>query len=399
VFPAARRPRSGVTRRGFLKGAAVAAGCLVVSAAQRVLGVAPEATGQKPEAAPRAYFPLVMSGYGLAKVVHVHAAGATSWDFQTGWYGDYVDQDLVYEMVDLGVMRVTGTDSRAAAWWNLIPNYIPGQRIAIKVNLNNARSVDDSDNGIDALIEPVNAVIRGLKDIGVAESDIWVYDAVRSIPDRLRNGCDFPNVQFSGRDVNSQGFSETGRVTFAPPPDGPPLENQRISNALVNADYLINMPIMKPHGGAGVTLSFKNHFGTVESCRDLHVYAGLSSEDYRSDYSPLVDIYKNPHFVDKTVVTIGDGLYGSRGDQGSEPEPWITFGNQAPNSLFFSKDPVAIDCVMYDFLDVETGVRAGGDDHLALAAQEGLGVFEHRAPGASSPEEWYSQIRYLYLEL
>lgn len=40
-----------------------------------------------------------------------------------------------------------------------------------------------------------------------------------------------------------------------------------------------------------------------------------------------------------------------------------------------------------------------GDDHLRLAAQEDLGVFEHRAPGASSPEEWYSLIDYVYLDL
>jgi hypothetical protein len=113
----------------------------------------------------------------------------------------------------------------------------------------------------------------------------------------------------------------------------------------------------------------------------------------------MLDIYKNHNFVDKTVLTIGDGLFGCWLNNYSEPEPWVTFNNQAPNSLFFSRDPVAMDCVMYDFLDAEVGVLAGGDDYLKLAAKELLGVYEHRASGASNPEDWYRLIDYEYLNL
>jgi len=311
-----------------------------------------------------------------------------------------VDQDVVYQMVDQGVMHLTGTTTRAAAWEALMPNYVPAQRVAIKVNLNNAGSEGDSDNIIDALIQPVNAVIRGLMEIGITESDIWVYDAVRRIPNRFRNGCDFPGLQFSGAwGTNAQSFSATERVSFEPRPGGPSLADQRISNVLASADYLINMPIMKKHGIAYVTLSFKNHFGSIENPAALHDYVEPSSSVYTPEYNPMVDIYKNRHFVGKTVLTIGDGLYGCRPHNYAEPEPWVTFSNQAPNSLFFSKDPVAMDCVMYDFLEAELGVQSGADDYLMLAAQEGLGVFEHRASGASGPEEWYSLIDYVCLDL
>lgn len=388
------RSRDGLTRRQFLTGAPAAAGSLAISVACRPIRVAPDATAQEPEVTPRAYFPLVMKRYSLPKVVHVHDNEATYWDFSTGWYGDHVDQHVVYEMVNQGLMQLTGTTNRAATWQALIPDYVPGQRVAIKVNLNNAPSEDDSDNVIDALIEPVNGVVRGLKEIGVAESDIWVYDAVRAIPNRFRNRCDFPSVQFSGGwGANAQGFSDREMVTFEPP-----LAEHPISNVLANADYLINMPIMKRHGGACATLSFKNHFGSIKDCDTLHGYTYPRRSNYKSHYSPLVDIYKNSHFVGKTVLIIGDGLYGCWPTNWVEPEPWVTFGNQAPNSLFFSKDPVAIDCVMYDFLEAEVGVESGGDDYLVLAAQEGLGVFEHRAPGAVGPEEWYSLIDYVYLD-
>jgi hypothetical protein len=92
-------------------------------------------------------------------------------------------------------------------------------------------------------------------------------------------------------------------------------------------------------------------------------------------------------------------LYGCWLNNYSEPQPWVTFNDQAPNSLFFSKDPVAVDCVMYDFLDAEAGVLSGGDDHLELAAEDGLGVFEHRDPGTADPEEWYDLIDYEYVSL
>jgi len=334
------------------------------------------------------------------KVVHVYCQRATDWDFLSGWWGDHVNQGVVSNMVDRGVMELTGRRSRAAAWQALLPDYAPGQRVAIKVNLNNAHSVADNDNVVDATIEPVNAVIAGLKESGIAASDIWIYDAVRSIPTRFQNGCDYPAVHFSGDSTsNPQGFSATEKVSFQPPPGGPALADQRISNVLVNADYLINMPLMKKHGAAWVTLSFKNHFGSIEDCAALHEYTFPYEDDFTSTYNPLVDIYKNPHFGAKTVLTIGDGLFGSKSSQNSVPEPWGTFGDDSPRSLFFSQDPVAIDSVMYDFLESEAGVREHGDDYLALAAQAGLGVFEHRNSGASNREDWYSQIDYRYLDI
>jgi hypothetical protein len=363
-----------------------------VSAAYRLLHPPSEAVAQEPARALRVWA-------SQPKVVHVHGNAATSWDYASGWFGDFVDQATVDQMVDRGLMALTGAATRVAAWRALLPAYVPGQRIAMKVNLNNAGSLNDSDNLIDALIEPVNSVVQGLKEMGVAESDIWVYDATKTIPNRFRNGCAFPGVQFSGRNVNPQGWSATEKVAFRPPPSGPALADQRISQVLANAHYLINVPIMKRHRGALVTLSFKNHFGSIENCRELHDRTFPASSIYNPTYNPLVEIYRNPHFAGKTVLTIGDGLYGSRGHQSTEPEPWVTFGGGAPNSLFFSRDPVALDCVMYDYLAAEAGVEAAGDDHLVLADAEGLGVCEHRDPGATSREQWYSLIHYVFVEL
>jgi hypothetical protein len=322
------------------------------------------------------------------RVVHTHSDKATSWNYSTGWYGDYVSQSIVDQMTDRGMMDLTGADTRSDAWRAIIPGYTSGQVVAIKINLNNAGCGDD-DNIIDALPQPINSVILGLKSIGVPENKIWVYDVTRGwhtgeMPARLvaKVTALYPGVQFhssNGGCSTNLGYSTTQKVHFTVPANRS-ISDRPICNALVNAQYLINIPIMKKHGMAGVTLSFKNHFGSLDGCDLVHWSVDLGDSKYLPAYSGLVDIYKNTHFKDKTVLTIGDGLYGARYNNYDEvPNKWPTFGNHSPNSLFFSKDPVAIDCVMYDFLALEGDIEipAGSDNYLKLANSAALGTFEH----------------------
>jgi hypothetical protein len=321
------------------------------------------------------------------RVVHIHSNEATYWDYATGWYGDYVSPSVVDAMTDRGVMALTNTTTLGDAWRALIPAYAAGPKVAIKINLNNA-SCGDTGQVIDALPQPINSVVRGLKAIGIPENDIWIYDVTHGWHDgemtmRLVNkvAAHYPNVQFHAYTSGCStalGYSSTASIHFNVPPGKPAITDRPICNALANATYLINMPIMKKHGMAGVTLGFKNHFGSFDHCEYVHWSVDLGDGDYVSTYTGLVDIYNNAHIKNKTVLTIGDGLYGARINNYDEvPSPWPTFGDKSPNSLFFSIDPVAIDCVMYDFLDAEGGVPAGSDDYLKLANTSGLGTFEH----------------------
>jgi len=363
-----------ISRRGFLRRAAAAGAAL--------------ALGGWPLRPARAERTASAQAAMLSnRVVHTHSAEATYWDYATGWYGDHVSQAVVDAMTDQGVMALTNTVTLAGAWHAVIPGYTAGQKVAIKINLNNA-SCGSSDQVIDALPQPINAVIRGLKAIGVPENDIGIYDVTNGwhngeMPARLVDNVRtlYPNVQFHSNEPGCStalGYSATQKIHFSVPAGRPAISDRPICNALVNATYLINMPIMKKHGMAGVTLGFKNHFGSFNRCDLVHWSVDLGDGEYISTYNGLVDIYRNSHFRNKTVLTVGDGLYGARINNYDEiPSPWPTFGNQSPNSLFFSLDPVAIDCVMYDFLEAEDGVPTGSDDYLRLANASGLGTFEH----------------------
>lgn len=320
-----------------------------------------------------------------SRVVQVHAPSATYWNGSSNYYYNYVNQSVVNNMVDWGVMNLTGTSTRADAWRALIPNY-SGGIVAIKVNFNNS----GNDNIIDALIHPVNAVIQGLLEIGVTAQNILIYDAIRPIPAYFRNGCLYSGVHFY--DTNDASFPV--QVSFSRP--GVPTE--KLASAVVDAAYLINVPIMKGHSITGVTLGFKNHLGTINNPLGLHDYiAPMWGQYYDPDHNPMVDIYLTSHIRNKTVLVLGDGLFGSRDNTNSVPTRWTTFGNQFPNSLFFSRDPVAADCVMYDLLAAEGCPYAWDEatDYLRLAAAAGLGVYESGAPWGSG----YSLIDYVKITL
>jgi len=389
--------------------------------------LAPEAT-----LTPEAYLPYIsrQTGVGIpGQVVHVHDPDATNWS-GSGWYGDAVNQSVVNDMTLAGLQVLTGKSSWADIWNNLFSEvqssgYQVGQKIAIKVNFNNSGYLNGGCQGtgnyIDALPQPVKALVAGLVGAGVEQNDIWIYDATgqhtdgRIIPDRFRYPilASYPSVEFYGltecigvNPVTFGGYSSL-TVQFSDPHGN--LSDRLLTSILYQATYLINMPILKVHGISPASLGFKNHFGSINKIiragnDSLHFYIDPSESLYSSTYSPMIDIFQNSNIKDKTILTVGDGLYGAFGATQVPPTSWNTFGD-APNSLLFSQDPVAIDCVMTDLLAAEGRVGNNAYDCLFCAEEAGLGVCEgtRSNPGG---DPWqtpygsgYTETQYTRIEL
>lgn len=402
-----------INRRGFLK-SLFALGLGSAASLKRLLGV----SAQDPfEPLAPVYLPMVsnrsFAGGGLGHVVHIHAPTVTDWYFDSDlYYGRTqapgtpgVSQAVVDAMFERGLCELFGLPLGASteAWRRLTPDYIPGDQVAIKVNLNNSFECDSTTTAIDALAQPVNAVVGGLLQSGVREQDIIVYDAIRSFPDRVYQelvykgiqiydeGCHGNRATFNSADPNAE-------VRFFPPAGS--LSTVRLCDALISAKYLINMPIMKGHPLAGVTLGFKNHFGSTNNPSGMHDYVSTSYSRI-DQYDALVDLFANPHIRFKTVLTVGDGIYGSRRYQNTPPQPWNTFEGASPCSLFFSTDPVAIDCVMHDMLKEERGASQPGvsNSYLELAANAGMGVYERGDPWQTPCGSGYDKIVYQRIEM
>ena len=362
------RSKQVITRREFLRSIAfVSAGAMGYS------------LGWKP-----CFVQATTPGVTGNRVIWVHDGQATSWNGTTGHYRDHVDQSRVDKMIERGVIELTGESSSIGAWQQIIPNYSQGKKIAIKVNINNSAN----DTSIDALPQPVNGVIAGLKSIGVAESDIYVMEPSRTFPTAIGDPIltKYPDVYIwdvswgqtygNGTSYNSGDPSLTIRHGLYPS-----LTDSKLPDQLKDASYLINMPILKGHYQmAEITLTFKNNFGFFRpgtSISKFHSYCFPASGSYSYANNPLIDIYQNTHIKDKTVLIIGDALFAHRITNSGIPEVWNTFGGEFPNSLFFSSDPVAIDSVMWDFSNAEYAKVTEGQLYLHRAMEVGLGTHEH----------------------
>jgi uncharacterized protein (DUF362 family) len=393
------KSKSQLTRRQFIISASAALGSLGLIGVRRMLARAGNNDIKD------IFLPMIVRNNDPTfpgKVVHIHNPNATNWQPGVTDYWTHVDQVAVNDMVNQGLMTLTETSTVAGAWSVILPSYQPGQKIAIKVNFNNSQACNNTDAMIDALIQPVNGVVSGLEQIGVSRSDICVYDAIRSLPKYFVDGG-LPGISFYDRNCrNLASFTKTSetQVVYNPPPDiDKPISY--VNNVLMNATYLINMPIMKgSHPVAGVTLGAKNHFGTIHQPSDLHNLVSASRNAYYGVYNPLVDFFRSPLIGGKTVLTIGDGLFAAR-HFNLAPELWATFSNHVPNSLFFSRDMVAIDCVMYDLLvaELQAGVPTGADNYLRMAGQAGLGVYEKGNPWQTPYGSGYQNIQYLRVEV
>ena len=92
------------------------------------------------------------------------------------------------------------------------------------------------------------------------------------------------------------------------------------------------------------------------------------------------------------MPTVGDGLLAARYHSWA-PEPWITFGDKVPNSLF-ARDPVGL-IRMYDLLLPSLrDVPEGTNNHLRLAGEGGLGIFEQGNPWQEPYGSGYTSIQY-----
>ena len=395
-----------VPRRDFLRGtAAASAGTLLAGR----LSWADLASEPEPQAA-------------TGRVVHVRHGRAATWSRSSGLYRDFVSQAAVNQMLDQAVQELKG-GTLDVAWRRVFAQSANETKLlGIKINCNNSYDATGAGSQIDAIPEPVIAVIRGFVRAGGRSANVRVFDltssgGARTIPTWLRNKvlAVYPDVQFRDKAGNTAGtYNAATHVTWS---SGygtkPPVT--RIHDLPRQVHYLVNVPIVKRHIGAGATLGYKNHFGTIESCANLHNYvyndvtgASVLADIMASPYVPGDASVKS--LAQKTVLTVGDMLYAQPCKNfGLTPVPWVTFSKEWPNSLIVSDDPVSADSVMSDLLEPEPasgdcgGISSWTRRYLSLAEAKGQGIYEHVAlpsgqrfdPARMS----YGRITYRYLDL
>jgi hypothetical protein len=268
---------------------------------------------------------------------------------------------------------LSGKKSEAKAWDALFRNfnkekrnsgkgYTTGQKIAVKINQNNTLRHADT-TGLNATPQLVWALIRSLtSEAGIPQGNITIFDASRFISDNIFNKChkDFPAVHFVDNE-GTNGREKSSYVDMAIPYS---VDNGKLARGLatcaVEADYLINMALLKGHVGQGVTLCGKNFYGATSIDRNWrkNAHDNFNQDRQGKDkYMTFTDFLGHKDLGGKTLLFLIDGFYGARSQDGPPllKDKWqmAPFNNRWCSSLFASQDGVALDAVGIDFLRSE----------------------------------------------
>lgn len=348
-------------------------------------------------------------GYWPGRVAWVMDKEATS-DYTSieKWY-QKTNASVVSKMLADGIKRYADTSNLKTAWGCLFKyfnnahgkgwaGYKQGEKIVIKLNHTNLGSGGHTiGNEVCATPELVFALLTQLIDsVGVAQANITIGDPYRGFPDVTYNMCKakYPNVNYI------EGKPSSGRkapiVTTTNKYFNSDDEFQsRLPQAYIDANYLINLPTLKTHDAAGITIAAKNHQGTVigtgqnasnQSMGELHYdYPGDIDNRKMGMYRHIVDYMAHSKLGGNTLIYIVDAIWSGRNWNGYIDKFGMDpFSNDYTNSLFISQDAVAIESVGYDFLYNEYKNHGSYHNNDEFPLWEGVQDYIHQAADSAN---------------
>ena len=353
-------------------------------------------------------------GLHPGRVVWYHDPDATDW-LGPGdghwWAPEHTDQAAVERMLTRTVMELTGRADEAGAWDALIRHhnlthgrgdvgYVPGEKITVKVNLvgchylpgwggTDAATYDLTSNFdyMNTSPQVMLALLRRLVyELGAAQADITIGDPLSLFPNQYHAmlAGEFPDVNYLDHQGGTPEHPRLAAQNSSVPlywsshPAG--VLQDYVPESYVQATYLINLANFKSHSLSGVTLCAKNHYGSFvrypaeTGFFELHESLAARTPDEGS-YRALVDLMGHAHLGGKTVLYLVDGLYAGCHPYDVAPRRWdaAPFDGDWTSSLIASQDPVALESVCLDLMQLEGDPRlypqmAGADDYLHEAA-------------------------------
>jgi uncharacterized protein (DUF362 family) len=257
-----------------------------------------------------------------------------------------LSQKIVLSMIDEGVKLATGRKSSEEGWKSL---FASDDVVALKVN---QISPHVFTNPVVAL-----AIAQRLMDIGLRPGNIIIWD--RKKGELIRNGYDLSEdpsrVVIRGVD---------GEWEDRPTSQGS-FEGRLAKILTQQCSALINVPVLKTHSAAGITLALKNHYGSHDN----------PSRHHRNQCDPYIaDLNTIPAIKDKMRLIVCDATLACfNGGPGADnpADRW------QPNAVLVATDPVAHDAYGTKLLEhkrFERGLSPLAPKHVATAAARGLGT-------------------------
>jgi hypothetical protein len=373
----------------------------------------------------------VARGLMPGRVAWAHNPPVTDWDgtannASESWF-NHIDQGAANDLVRWALTGYAGTSTTDAAWdaifafFNGGDGYQPGEKVFIKVNLVTSLAdacADESYNWVPSAcgaswssVGQSPQLVVALLDqlvtvVGVAQPDITVGDSTGLWVNELYTIVHdpFPDVVFMDArgTLGRSGASRSATRLYWSTDEANDKDPDYLLQAVVDARYMINLAVLKSHAANGITVTAKNHFGSLSGGNDderkpftenyynIHLRLPLIDDPNAwplrgsmAQYRPLVDLNGHTGMGGKTLLYLIDGIFGGEGWDGA-PSKWAMapFNNNWPASLFRSMDQVAIDSVAFDFLSEQWPNHALGNEgvqdymhEMALAGSPPSGTF------------------------
>jgi len=297
--------------------------------------------------------------------------------------------EIIKNMMNKGMLALTGAPAWPDAWRQFVEK---GDVVAIKVCPVGGPKLS-SDPAV------LHAIVDGIKQAGVPARDIVVFNRYRQetvaagIDKWLPEGVRFAWAaeRYEQWQLGMDGYDPDVYMEMAlvKPGDNPNDVHARRSYAAQcitkQVNKVINLPVLKAHQSAGVTLCLKNlSHGMVNNVNRSHINRELNACNL---FIPaVVDL---PVIRQKVVLHILDGVKaGYNGGPGTPPQfRW------EHKTMYFGTDPVALDKTGWQVVDAKRKqeglppvAETGPDDrfnhywgqpqHIELASKLGLGVFD-----------------------
>jgi uncharacterized protein (DUF362 family) len=272
--------------------------------------------------------------------------------------GATVDSRRMGSLLDRAMQALFDRDRPIEAWKRLVQ---PGEKVGLKVNTLGGR-------GISSNLQLVEAICEQLQEAGIKAGDIVVWDR------------DSGELEHAGFHVSTERDRVqcigTDRVDYEEALVAHGSVGSRLSKILTQrTNVLINVPVLKDHDGAGVTIAMKNMYGVIHNPNKYHPNG---CNPYIADLNMLPEIRTRMRL---TICDATTAMY--EGGPGFKPEhSWKC------NALLVSQDPVALDYTGWQIIEhkrAEMGLKTleaedRSPHYIATAADQ-----EHRL-GTNDPK-------------
>ena len=245
---------------------------------------------------------------------------------------------------------------KAIAEMGGMSNFIgKGDKVCVKPNIGWDQPVEMGANTNPKLVEEI---IKQCFDAGASEVTVFDHSCDDWRKSYTNSGIEAAARKAGAKVVPAHQESYYKTVSL---PKGRSLKTAKIHQAIVDSDKWINVPVLKNHGGAQLTISMKNYMGIVWDRGYFH------ANDLQQCIADVCTYPKKP------VLNIVDAyrLMKTSGPRGRSLSDVVL-----SKGLFISQDIVAADTAAANFFNQAREMPLKNVTHISKGEELGIGTMK-----------------------